>query len=68
MSEAERMLELVNVGLGPKRELVRLCGPLSEECFAVITLALKLNAQLPVVRFRAIAEEWDRLRIIREMF
>lgn len=68
MSEAERMLELVNGGLSPKRELVRLCGPLSEECFAVIALALKLNAQPPVVRFRAVAEDWDRQRIVRELY
>lgn len=68
MSEAERMLELVNGGLGPKRELVRLCGPLSGECLAVLALALKLNAQPPVVRFRAVAENWDRQRIVRELY
>lgn len=66
MNDAEILIMIADEILKPHDRLVGVVdGP--EHTIAVATLALRLRRN-PGVALRALMEEWDRQRIVRELY
>jgi hypothetical protein len=65
---AELLLDMARIYSYPKDELVTTVLPLSDAELARVKLALDF-ARLPAGRrFQAIVEDWDKFRIVREVY
>mgnify|MGYP000987293782 FL=1 len=69
VSIAEKLLDIANAIKFPKDELFE-CEAKDEEdgTIARIKTALELDRRSAVFKFRAIVEDWDIHRIIRELY
>lgn len=65
MTDAELLIELANRVRYPRRTLIVADG-LPQYTGSTVDLALRLQAR-PDMVLRAIVEEWDRFRIVREL-
>lgn len=67
MTAAEHLLELAEAVRRPRDLLLVPTQPMAEHHFARIRLALDFEALPPVVRLRAVVEEWSYLDLVREV-
>jgi hypothetical protein len=69
LTSAEILLELA-AALGPRSKitLVEDCGTSADRFFALARVSLDFVRQPKSVQLRALVEEWDALRIRRELY
>lgn len=66
MPDAELLVDIANKVLRPKRRIV-LCINNPANAVDVVALALRLRER-PDLALRAMLEDWDRVRIVRELY
>jgi len=68
---AEKLLDIADALLHPRGQVIQAVGSpahFSPEVLSRVALALRMSKAPKVLQLRAIAEGWDNVRIVRELY